>query len=391
MSERKPYLVLGAGLMGKAIAFDLVHSSSGTAVTLADLDLHRAREAAAAIDADRVTPRQVDVRNHDQVVRLMREHRVVASAVIYHLNYRLTKAAIEAGVHFCDLGHNDDIVSQQLGESTKARQASVTIIANCGLAPGLADILAMHAYRQFDSVDSLRIRVGGLPQHPHPPLNYQLVFSVEGLVEEYTLKATVLRDGTICKIEPLTEIESVSFPPPFENLEAFHTGGGASRLPQLLQGKVRSLDYKTIRYKGHCEKMKALLDLGFAENEPLSVGNALITSREMFLELLKKRLTFEEPDAVLMLVSARGKRDGREERLNYRLVDLFDNRTSMTAMMRTTSFPTSIIAQMMFDGRIGERGVFTAEEVVPAEPLLTELGKRNIRPETLRDQIADGS
>ena len=314
----------------------------------------------------------------------MSQHIVAVSAVTFHLNYLLTKAAIEAGTHFCDLGHDDGIVSQQLTEAHRASQANITIIANCGLAPGLADILAMDAFRQLDDVDSLHLRVGGLPQHPHPPLNYQLVFSAEGLIEEYTLPAIVLRGGNILQIESLTEIESLSFPPPFENLEAFHTGGGASRLPQLLEGKVNSLEYKTIRYKGHCEKMRTLLELGFAENAPLTVGHRLITSRELFLELLKKRLTFDEPDAVLLLVTASGRKDGREQQISYRMVDLFDKKHSMTAMMRSTSFPTSVIAQMMLDGRIAKRGAFTAEEIVPAKPLIEELKKRNFSIETTR-------
>ncbi len=382
MSERKPFLVLGAGLMGRALAFDLVHSSPEWSVTLADIDLTRATNIANTVAPKRIRARQLDVQNYGEVVKLMAEHRVVISAVTFHHNHLLTKAAIEAGCHFCDLGHDDDIVARQLSEGKNAEKAGVTIIANCGLAPGLADILAMHAYTQLDSVDSIQMRVGGLPQHPHPPFNYQLVFSAEGLIEEYTLEATILRDGELRHVESLTEIEHLTFPPPFGELEAFHTGGGASRLPQLLKGKVRSLEYKTIRYKGHCEKMKTLLDLGFAGNEPISAGSSVITAREMFLELLKKRLTFNEPDAVLLLVTAIGKKKGAEARLSYRLVDLSDGSNSMTAMMRTTSFPTSIIAQLMQDGTISRRGAFTAEEVVPADQLITELKKRNVRIET---------
>ena len=383
MSSRKPFLVLGAGLMGKAIAFDLVHSSPHFTVTLADIDFERASRVAASIDPKRISPQKIDAHNHADVVRLMGQHTVVISAVTFHLNYLLTKAAIEAGSHFCDLGHDDEIVAQQLTETHNALRAGVTIISNCGLAPGLADILAMEAFRLLDEVDSVHLRVGGLPQHPHPPLNYQLVFSVEGLIEEYTLPATVLRGGKIRNIESLTDIESISFPAPYENLEAFHTGGGASRLPQLLEGKVSLLEYKTVRYRGHCEKMKALLDLGFAENEPLTVGQRIITSRELFLELLKKRLTFDEPDAVLLLVSARGRKNGKAHTISYRMIDLFDPQNSMTAMMRSTSFPTSVIAQMMLDGRIATRGVFTAEEIVPAKPLIEELRNRNIIIETI--------
>jgi len=383
---RKPFLILGAGLMGKAIAQDLMNSDPEYTVTLADLDAGRARHLADAIDPHRIAVQQIDVRDFAKVVALMSEHSVAVSAVTFHHNLTLTKAAIEAGTHYCDLGHDDAIVAQQLAETERAARAGVTAIANCGLAPGLADIIAMHLFRQFDTVDSLSIRVGGLPQFPHPPLNYQLAFSVEGLLEEYTLQSTILREGKIQRVQPLTEIENLSFPPPFEDLEAFHTGGGASRLPQLLQGKVRNLEYKTIRFRGHCEKMRALLELGFAGNEPISSGSNLMTSRELFLELLKKRLTFNEPDAVLVLVTARGNRGGEGRSRSYRLIDFFDRKNSITAMMRTTSFPTSIIAQRMYDGTMSQRGVFTAEEVVPFEPLNEELRKRNIIVETIEDR-----
>ncbi len=385
MTARKPFLVLGAGLMGRAIAFDLVNSSPLFTVTVADIDPEKARRASADIDAARVHSRTLDVRNQAELFRLMSEHAVVVSAVTFHLNYFLAKTAIEAGSHFCDLGHDDGIVAQQLSESPAAARANITAVVNCGLAPGLADILAMHAFRQFDSVDTLLLRVGGLPQHPHPPLNYQLAFSAEGLVEEYSLASTVLREGKIQTVDPLTEVERLSFPTPFGNLEAFHTGGGASRLPQLLEGKVQSLDYKTIRYAGHCAKIKPLFEIGFADNEPLALGSNLVTMRELFLELLKKRLTFNEPDAVLLRVSARGRKGGKEMRLSYRIIDLYDVKNSMTAMMRTTSYPTSVIAQMLLDGRISKRGVFPSEEIVPAEPLIAELGKRNVIVDTQYD------
>ena len=183
MPSRKSFLVIGAGLMGKAIAFDLVHSSPHYTITLADIDKERAQQAADALGMQKVHPRGIDVRNHQEIVQLMSEHTVAISAATFHLNYLLTKAAIEAGSHFCDLGHDDGIVEQQLAEASLAARANVTAVVNCGLAPGLADILAMHAFRQFESVDSLQLRVGGLPQRPHPPFNYQHVFSAEGLIE----------------------------------------------------------------------------------------------------------------------------------------------------------------------------------------------------------------
>ncbi len=376
--QRKPFLVLGAGMMGGAIVYDLLHTTAKHSITVADSNIAKAEDLASFLKSKRVTAVPLDVQNYSDVVALMEQHTVAISAVPYRFNYDLTKAAIEAKTHFCDLGHNDDIVAKQISEKANAVEADICAIANCGLAPGLANILAMYAYDQFERVESLHIRVGGLPQHPTPPLFYQLVFSLDGLLEEYTAPVKILRDGKIEHIEPMTELEEISFPAPFGSLEAFQTAGGTSRLPELLQGKVRTIEYKTIRYKTHCNKMKTLLDVGFADDEVLSLGNQVFTIREVFLELLKKRLTFSDTDAVLLSVLAAGTRDGEKTKLRYRMIERYDEQTKMTAMMRTTAFPTSIIAQMLADGSLEERGVFTAEEVVPGDVMLDELKKRGI-------------
>ncbi|MDE3058862.1 MAG: saccharopine dehydrogenase NADP-binding domain-containing protein [Bacteroidota bacterium] len=374
--QRKPYLVLGAGMMGGAIVYDLLHSTSKDSITVADSNLEKAGDLANFLKSKRVSVVRLDVQNYSDVVALMEQHTVAISAVPFRFNYDLVKAAIEAKTHFCDLGHNDEIVAKQLSEKTNAIEADICAIANCGLAPGLANILAMYAHDQFEKVDSVNIRVGGLPQHPKPPLFYQSVFSLDGLLEEYTSPVKILRNGKIQHVEPMSEPEEISFPAPFGSLEAFHTAGGTSRIPELLQGKVRAVEYKTIRFKGHCAKMKALLEVGFADDEVLSLGNQVITIREVFLELLKKRLTFNDTDVVLLSVLVAGTRNRERTKLRYRMIERYDEQTKMTAMMRTTAFPASIIAQMLEDGSMEERGVFTAEEVVPGDAMLEEVRKR---------------
>jgi lysine 6-dehydrogenase len=127
-------------------------------------------------------------------------------------------------------------------------------------------VLVAHAAQHFDTIDEVHIRVGGLPQTPKPPLDYQLVFSVEGLINEYIEPARVIRDGKITTVESMTELESLSFPEPFAKMEAFQTSGGTSTLVETFLGKVRVLDYKTIRYVGHCAKFKAMIDLGLCDS-----------------------------------------------------------------------------------------------------------------------------
>ncbi len=374
-------LVIGAGKMGSAIAFDLLRSADVSEVLLVDMNFEQATQVAqqlARLGRTKVRPARMDVNYYDDVIEAMAQCDVAISAVPYHYNYLLSKAALEAGVHFCDLGGSDETVAKQLSLKQKAKEVGITVIPNCGLAPGLVNILAVHGTKQLDTIEEMHLRVGGLPQHPQPPLNYQLVFSVEGLIKEYTEKAKTLRGGKITEVEPLTEVETIHFPPPFDTLEAFHTSGGASLLPEMFQGKIKTLDYKTIRYAGHAEKIRALLEVGFANSEPITIGDHLATPREMFAELLKRKIDLQGKDVVLLRATLCGQKNGQTKTLNYESIDYYHEQDQLTAMMRATAFPTSIIAQMIGRGQIHERGVFTPEMCVPGKLMLEELAKRDI-------------
>jgi lysine 6-dehydrogenase len=372
------FLVIGAGMMGSAVARDLARSAGVEAVTLADANLRRAEEAVARIASSKVRPVRLDAEASNDVVDVMRQHESVIAATTFRHNVALTKAAIEAGVHLCDLGGNDEVVQQQLALDEQAKQQNVLILPNCGLAPGLANVLAARGIEQFERVDTVHLRVGGLPQHPKPPLNYQLVFSVEGLINEYSGTSRVLRNYALTELDAMTELEHIEFPSPFGTLEAFITSGGTSLLPQMFAGKVRELDYKTIRYPGHRERFKTLLDIGFASNEPIVVGTSVLTAKEMFVELLQRKLTGTDRDVVLLRVSIRGVRANHEQTLSFNLIDFYDENDNITAMMRTTAYPTSIIAQLVARTVIHQRGVLTPEQCVPLRPLLAELHAKGI-------------
>jgi len=376
------FLVLGSGMMGSAIAFDLAQSNGVRSVTLADADLDRAVRAAAAIPGGAVRACRIDVNDSRAVLDLMKEHSVVIGAVSYRVNASLTALAIEAGVHFCDLGGNDDIVRDQLALNEAARARGVLVVPNCGLAPGLVNIIAAKGAEPFERVDTIRMRVGGLPQHPQPPLNYQIVFSVEGLLNEYSGRSAVLRDGMLTYVNTMTEVEELDVPP-LGKLEAFHTSGGASFLPKLLEGKVRELDYKTIRYPGHCDIMRTLMEVGFTDATPMTVGNVIMTERELFAELLKRRLPSSGPDLFVLLASIDGILDGKRQCREFRCVDYFDEKHNITAMMRGTAYPTSLIAQQISGGLIPARGVLLPEQCVPLDDLLAGLRARGMEIEEI--------
>lgn len=374
-------LVLGAGRMGLGAAFDLAHSSDVRSATIADLDAGRARAVVETVGSPKLRAAQIDVANTGEVVQLMRGHDAAISCVVYHHNLALARAAIEAHTNFCDLGGNNSVVDQELALDQKAREAGINLIPDCGLAPGMVSVLVAHGAARFSTLEEIHIRVGGLPQTPRPPLDYQIVFSVEGLINEYIERARVIRAGSITEVDSMTEIEQLEFPAPFGTMEAFQTSGGTSTLPESFLGRVRELDYKTIRYPGHCEKFRLLLDLGLASSsDELEVDGARVTPRRVLGEMLLRRLPADEPDVVLIRVEFRGRmRDEKQSTLCYDIIDRFDEQTGLSAMMRTTAFPASIIAQMMARGETTEKGAIPQERAIPPDTFVAALAARNIR------------
>lgn len=371
-------LVLGAGRMGQGAVFDLVRNSPDvSAVTIADADLAKAKAIAESFTEKPVAAVAFEAGDETAAVELMRGHDAVISCVNYWYNVSLSRAAIAAGSNFCDLGGNNTIVDQQLALDAEARGAGVNIIPDCGLAPGMVSILAMHGAAQFEEVEEIHIRVGGLPQKPEPPLDYQLVFSVEGLINEYIEPARVIRDGKIVEVESMTEIEKLAFNG-FPALEAFQTSGGTSTLPETFRGKIRELDYKTIRYAGHCAKFKAMIDIGLCSSDEVATSDGNFVPRKVFGKLLELNLPADGPDYVLVRVDVVG--DGGK-RFRMDIVDRQDEANNISAMMRTTAFPASIIAQMMAKGDVSTRGATPQEKAIEPQKFLAELRRRGIAVE----------
>jgi lysine 6-dehydrogenase len=371
--------------MGLGAAFDLAQSPGVEAVTIADLDVGRARAVAASVKSEKLRPARIDVTDYAEVVELMRGHDAAISCVTYFHNLRLARAAVEARVNFCDLGGNNAVVAEELALDEAAREAGINIIPDCGLAPGMVSVLVAHGAQAFDELEAIHVRVGGLPLKPRPPLNYQIVFSVEGLINEYVERARVIRDGKIVEVDSMTEIERMKFPAPFHEMEAFQTSGGASTLPESFLGRTRHLDYKTIRYPGHCEQFKLLIDLGLAASEEIDIDGGRVSPRRVLGEMLLRHLPADEPDAVLVRLEFRGRAGGEKRLLRYDIIDRFDESTGLSAMMRTTAFPASIIAQMMARGEIKEKGAIPQERAIPPDAFVAELAKRNIRLTTTVD------
>lgn len=375
-------LVLGAGLQGCACAYDLLQNPAISLVTLADLKPAKLPKFLAGDWQGRLRVLKLDVTDEAAVREAFQGQAAVMSAIPYYYNGPMARLAVEGGCHFSDLGGNTDIVLQQKKLHREALAKGVSVIPDCGLAPGMVNILAAEGISRMDRAEQVKIFVGGLPQRPEPPLNYQIVYSLEGALDYYTTPSWVLRGGKRVQVEALSEVESVEFPAPVGTLEAFHTGGGISTLPFAYEGKIDVMEYKTLRYPGHAAIMRPIRELGLLANEPIEVKGQKVTPRDLFIAAVQPRL--HKPDGrdlVALQVQVSGRSGKKADTVTFRLIDRFDATHGISAMMRTTGYSLSITGHMQVDGRVKKKGVHTPDEAVPFDAYVAELAKRGVRIE----------
>jgi lysine 6-dehydrogenase len=363
--------------MGRAAVYDLSRAEGVEQVGVCDIDESLAQQVADAYGNDITQGGYLDASEETTVAEWLKQFDAVVSCVTYKYNPGLTRAAIAAGCHFVDLGGNNDVVRTQLEMNDEAEKADVVVIPDCGLAPGMVSVMVADGMAQFDKVRSLKIRVGGLPQSPRPPLNYQMVFSAEGLLNEYWEPCLILEGGKKKTVNPMTAVESLEFDGVGE-LEAFYTSGGTSTLPDTYEGKIDFLDYKTIRYPGHCQLFKPMLEIGLASRQAIDVEGHKVQPRALLRAVLDKNLTLNDLDMVVVRLTFEGNKNGQEKALVYEIVDRQDTKTGLTAMMRTTSFPAAIIAWMAAAGQISVRGCKPQEVAITPSLFLPQLKKRQI-------------
>ena len=377
-------LVLGAGLQGCACAYDLLQNPAITQVTLADLRPDKLPKFLAGDWNGRLRTIRLDVSDSAAVRSAFAGQAAVMSAIPYYSNGPMARAAVEGGCHFSDLGGNTEIVLEQKKLHRQAEAKGISVIPDCGLAPGMVNILAAEGIRRLDQAEKVKIFVGGLPQAPEPPLNYQIVYSLEGALDYYTTPSWVLRGGRPVQVDALSEVESVEFPSPVGTLEAFHTGGGISTLPFAYQGKIDVMEYKTLRYPGHAAVVRPIRELGLLANEPIEVKGSKVVPRDVFIAAVSPKLSRPNGrDLVALQVQVTGARQGKATSVTFRLLDYYDAKHGISAMMRTTGYSLAITGQMQVDGRVTAKGVHTPDEAIPFRDYVAELGKRGIRIEEI--------
>lgn len=370
-------LVLGAGLQGSACAFDLLNNASVERVLLADSRTAELPSFLAPLAGDRLVQHVLDVRDAAAVRAAMAQCDGVLSAIPYYFNFPLAQLAVECGVHFADLGGNTGIVRQQKTLDDAAKAKGVSVVPDTGLAPGMVNVVAQHGIDQFDSVESVKLFVGGLPQVPEPPLGYQIAYSIEGMIDYYTTPSLVVRNGVPEEVTALSELETVQFSEPLGELEAFHTAGGLSTMVYRYAGKIGSMEYKTLRYPGHARIMESIRGLGLLDTTAVDVKGQQVVPRDVFVRVAGEKLRKGKPDLVALRVVVTGTKNGRRSSRAWELVDRYDAQRGITAMMRTTGYTLSITGQLQVSGEIA-RGVHTPDECIPAEKYFSMLAERGV-------------
>lgn len=376
-------LVLGAGLQGSACAYDLLQNKRVARVIVGDLRLDTVPDFLARLRNDsRLELRNVDARDGHALRNAMSDVDACLNALPYYFNLEISKLALDAGIHCCDLGGNTAIVVDQKQLDEQARAHNVSIIPDCGLAPGMVNILADAGIQQMDEVGSVKLFVGGLPQQPEPPLNYQIVYSLEGVLDYYTTPSWVLEDGQPRQVDALSDVETVRFPEPVGALEAFHTAGGLSTMASRYQGRVKTMEYKTLRYPGHADIMRAIRGLGLLDEAPIDVKGKSVIPRDAFIACAEPHLLKPASrDVVALRVEVEGRKNGAPHKITYDLLDFFDEANGISAMERTTGYSLAITGMLQVERRVKSAGVLTPDEAIPADLYIAELAKRGIRIE----------
>jgi lysine 6-dehydrogenase len=384
-------LVLGAGKQGYGIAWDLLRAYDIDEVVLTDVSKPRLEQVASRLTNEKLRTLELDARDRASLFRVMKSVDIVANALVWDLNYGVTEAAVEAGVSVVDSGSPSSI--NKLDEAAKT--TNTTVIPHCGLDPGIDRILISYGVSKLDTVEEVTVRCGGFPQkNVLPcPLDYKITWSIEGVIASYVdwdelfeastgkVLVTIIKDGKKISVEKLSGLELLTFPEPVGECECVFMHAPLDVIANLGLKNVKECYSKTVRWPGHFEKFKTLIEAGLTSAKPQMIDGVKISPRKFLAAHLSSLLQYQqgEGDLVVMRVEVNGYKSGRRKELTFEMIDQYDERNGLTAMTRATGFPCSIVAQMVARREITKVGVMPPEVSVPHEKFFVELAKRGIR------------
>jgi saccharopine dehydrogenase-like NADP-dependent oxidoreductase len=353
-------LILGAGKIGGAIV-DLLHGSGAYDIAVADSNATFLKQAAG----DRARTHEIDVGDSASLARVAAGQDAVLSALPFFLNPGVAKVCAEVGAHYFDL--TEDVETTRAVKAI-ARTARVAFAPQCGLAPGFISIVANHLASRFDSLREVHMRVGALPEFPANALKYNLTWSTDGLINEYCNPCEAIHEGKLTEVMPMEGLEHFSLDG--IDYECFNTSGGLGTLCETLEGKVESLNYKTVRYPGHCGIMKMLLeDLRLKER------------RGLLKDILETSVPITHQDVVLIFVVVTGMRDGRLTQESYakkiyaQEIPGPSGGKLMSAIQITTAAGITAMVDLFFAGKLPQTGFIRQEQCDMDDFLANRFGR----------------
>lgn len=379
-------IVLGAGLVGGVIAADLA-SDPAFEVTIAD---HReeALAGACARSGGRVRTLHADLSDTAALRRAVGPFDVVVGALASVIGFQTLRTVIGAGKPYCDISFMPE---DAIGLDGLAREHGVTAVVDCGVAPGMSNMLAARSVAGLDRAESVEIYVGGLPRERRWPFEYKAGFSPSDVIEEYTRPSRIVEHGEVVTRPALSEPELMDFEG-VGTLEAFNTDGLRSLASTM---RVPFMKEKTLRYPGHIELMRVFRETGLFGREPIGVGGVRVRPIDVISTLMFPKWSYgpREEDLTVMRIVVEGERGGRRERHSWDLLAFYDRASGATSMARTTAFPCAIMARAIASGRYVNPGVNPPERVGPDAELvghvLDEHRRRGVeyrhRVEVVRD------
>lgn len=389
------FVVLGVGAMGPVVVGDLASSSHVHQITIADLNEGRVKALAKKLAKKKVKARVVNVDDEKSLVKLLQGHHVVINCTPYRKNVAVMEAALRAGAHYLDLGGLYHETRRQLKLHTKFRKAGLLAILGIGGSPGITNVMTRYAAERLDRIKEIQIRVASvLPGEAGNPLS--LPYSLATILEELTKPPVLYTKGRFANVEPLSGQERIVFPEPLGAVEAIYTlHSELATLPVSFREKgIREVSFKVAFPALFFQRLRLLIDLGFAGAESIEVNGTRIVPRDYLSQLVANLPRQEKPPASygVLRVEVHGKK-GRQHR-KYEL-DLFrgprPEYPDVNPTAITTGLPPSIVGQMMASGRIQARGVLPPEACVEPEPFFLELEKRGLKVTVRHEQPVEQS
>jgi saccharopine dehydrogenase-like NADP-dependent oxidoreductase len=345
-------LSIGCGYIGSVLAEELVHGLDFEELIISDGTKEKIEETARKL-GERVVPLQLDISDYSNLLEVIDNADLVIGLSPGRLGFNVMKACVEKKKDLIDLSF---MAEDPFAFQESAHDAGVIIVPDCGVAPGLSNILIGRSSNQLDKVEDVSIFVGGLPQKPIPPLNYKVTWCVEDLFEEYTRKAKIIRNGKTLEVEALEGLEEIDFER-LGRFEAFFTDGVRTLHHTI---KANNMWEKTMRYPGHTEKIKLIKKLGLLEKKYMK--SLSMSPWDFMIKFWEENLSFfDAKDLVIMRISVSGRKDSAKILHNYEMIDYFDERKNITAMGRTTAYTAFAVVKLVIEKKIKQIGVVPPE------------------------------